>query len=119
MGCLVREGAIKCRPGRWVAKSIVVAGLAVRGLIQVSYEIRNAEPLSVYVYTCGSGNSLTQRSSTSKELRFETGPVIRALNLMRLIDTKTASYRHFSKANIDFPSKIPEQFADLPRRRRK
>jgi S-adenosylmethionine synthetase len=52
-GPLVREGALKCRAGRWVAKLIFAAGLADRGLIQVSYEIGNAEPLSVYVDTCG------------------------------------------------------------------
>ena len=40
---------------RWVAKSIVHAGLARRVLLQVSYAIGVAHPLSLHVETYGSG----------------------------------------------------------------
>merc|ERR1712048_1099622 len=40
---------------RWVAKSIVNAGLARRVLVQVSYAIGVAHPLSLHVETYGSG----------------------------------------------------------------
>lgn len=40
---------------RWVAKSLVSAGLAKRILVQLSYAIGIAEPLSLYVDTYGSG----------------------------------------------------------------
>ena len=40
---------------RWVAKSVVAAGLARRCLLQVSYAIGIAEPLSVSVITYGTG----------------------------------------------------------------
>jgi S-adenosylmethionine synthetase len=39
--------------GRWIAKSLVTAGLARRALVQLSYAIGVAEPLSLYVDTYG------------------------------------------------------------------
>merc|ERR1712065_33466 len=41
---------------RWVAKSLVKAGLCKRVLVQVSYAIGVAEPLSVTVFDYGTGN---------------------------------------------------------------
>jgi S-adenosylmethionine synthetase len=55
------------------------------------------------------------RHQKSFDLRL--GLIIRAFNLTRPIGTKTASYRHFSKTDIEAPSKIPKQFESLPRRR--
>ena len=40
---------------RWIAKSLVAAGLARRCLVQLSYAIGVAEPLSIYVDTYGTG----------------------------------------------------------------
>jgi S-adenosylmethionine synthetase len=40
---------------RWVAKSLVTAGLARRVLVQVSYAIGVAKPLSLHVDSYGSG----------------------------------------------------------------
>ena len=40
---------------RWVAKSVVAAGLARRCLLQVSYAIGISEPLSISVLTYGTG----------------------------------------------------------------
>lgn len=52
---------------RWVAKSIVAAGLAHRCLVQLSYAIGVSYPLSIFVDTYGTG--LTRcgplKSSTS------------------------------------------------------
>merc|ERR1719213_1121152 len=47
-----RSAAYYCR---WIAKSIVAAGLAERALVQVSYAIGVPEPLSVFVDTYGTG----------------------------------------------------------------
>lgn len=38
---------------RWVAKSLVAAGLCRRALVQLSYAIGVAEPLSIFVETYG------------------------------------------------------------------
>merc|ERR1719364_281936 len=46
-----RSAAYYCR---WIAKSIVAAGLAERAIVQLSYAIGVAEPLSVFVDTYGS-----------------------------------------------------------------
>jgi len=40
---------------RWVAKSLVKAGLCRRVLVQVSYAIGVAEPLSIFVSSYGTG----------------------------------------------------------------
>jgi S-adenosylmethionine synthetase len=40
--------------GRWIAKSLVAAGLCDRCLVQVSYAIGVARPLSVFVNSYGS-----------------------------------------------------------------
>lgn len=45
---------------RWVAKSIVAAGLARRCLVQLSYSIGIASPLSVFVDTYGTGTKPDQ-----------------------------------------------------------
>ncbi len=39
----------------FIAKSLVAAGLARRALVQLSYAIGVAEPLSIYVDTYGTG----------------------------------------------------------------
>ena len=38
---------------RWVAKSLVKGGLAKRAIVQVSYAIGVAEPMSIYVNSYG------------------------------------------------------------------
>ena len=45
---------------RWVAKSLVAAGLCRRCLVQVSYAIGVAEPLSVTVDHYGTGTKFSQ-----------------------------------------------------------
>jgi S-adenosylmethionine synthetase len=42
------------------------------------------------------------------------GPIIRLINLTRPIATKTTSYKHFSRTDIQLPSEIPKQVEDLP-----
>merc|ERR1712154_288956 len=46
-----RSAAYACR---WMAKSIVKAGLCKRALVQLSYAIGVAKPLSLFVETYGS-----------------------------------------------------------------
>jgi S-adenosylmethionine synthetase len=43
---------------RWVAKSLVAAGLCHRVLVQVSYSIGISYPLSIFVDTYGTGKSI-------------------------------------------------------------
>lgn len=96
---------------RWVAKSIVAAGLAERCLVQVSYGIGIAEPLSVFVDTYGTGkktdSEITQIVTDNFDLR--PGRIIRDLNLLRPIYSKTAAYGHFGRDDKDFTWEIPKK----------
>jgi S-adenosylmethionine synthetase len=75
---------------RWVAKSLVAAGLCHRVLVQLSYAIGVSYPLSVFVDSYGtSGRSgktdaeLTEIVKNNFDLR--PGALIRDLNLRRLV----------------------------------
>ncbi|CAM4754291.1 unnamed protein product [Rotaria magnacalcarata] len=95
-----RSGAYAAR---WVAKSLVKAKLCRRCLVQVSYSIAIAEPLSITVFSYGTS------SKTNKELleivnnNFDLRPgiIIRDLKLKNPIYTKTACYGHFGRP--EFP----------------
>eukprot|EP01099_Mayorella_cantabrigiensis_P009074 TRINITY_DN986_c0_g2_i3.p1 TRINITY_DN986_c0_g2~~TRINITY_DN986_c0_g2_i3.p1 ORF type:complete len:401 (-),score=119.63 TRINITY_DN986_c0_g2_i3:151-1305(-) len=96
---------------RWVAKSVVAAGLADRVLFQVSYSIGVAEPLSVYVDTYGTG----KRPDTEildiikKNFDLRPGVIIRELNLRRPIYQKTAYHGHFGRDDPDFTWEVPKK----------
>lgn len=97
--------------GRWVAKSIVAAGLADRCLVQVSYGIGIAKPLSVFVDTYGTGKKsdaeITEIVNNNFDLR--PGRLIRDLNLLRPIYSKTAAYGHFGRDDPDFTWEVPKK----------
>ncbi|KAK1921333.1 putative methionine adenosyltransferase [Papiliotrema laurentii] len=82
---------------RWIAKSLVAAGLAKRALVQLSYAIGVAEPLSIFVDSYGTGAKsdaeLVQIIRNNFNLR--PGVIVRDLNLQKPQYLKTASYGHF------------------------
>ncbi|KAF8623474.1 hypothetical protein AX15_006258 [Amanita polypyramis BW_CC] len=82
---------------RWIAKSLVAAGLARRVLVQLSYAIGVAEPLSIFVDTYGTGirsdRELVEVIRNNWDLR--PGVIVRELHLQRPQYLKTASYGHF------------------------
>ena len=84
---------------RWAAKSLVKAGLCERVLIQVSYAIGVAKPLSVNVETYGTGKKSDEELVVILEQNFDLRPgcIIRDLNLKRAIYQKTAAYGHFGR----------------------
>jgi S-adenosylmethionine synthetase len=84
---------------RWAAKSLVKAGLAQRVLIQVSYAIGVAKPLSVNVETYGTGKKSEEELVKIVENNFDLRPgcLIRDLQLKRPIYQKTAAYGHFGR----------------------
>jgi len=96
---------------RWMAKSLVAAGLCSRCLVQVSYAIGVAKPLSVFVETYG-----TERKSKEEILQIidknfdlRPGVIRRELNLRRPIYAKTASYGHFGRNDVDFLWEQPKK----------
>ncbi|XP_075240306.1 S-adenosylmethionine synthase-like [Convolutriloba macropyga] len=94
---------------RWVAKSLVKAGLCNRVLVQVSYAIGIAEPLSLYLNTYGTGvksdNDITQIVNDNFDLR--PGIIIRDLKLKTPFYEESAKYGHFGRK--EFPWEVPKE----------
>ena len=87
---------------RWVAKTIVAAGLAKRCEIQVAYAIGVAHPLSINVETFGTGVISDERiaEAVSKVFDLRPGAIIRDLKLRRPIYQQTAAYGHFGRDDL-------------------
>jgi len=103
-----RSGAYAAR---WIAKSIVAAGLAARALVQVSYAIGVAKPLSVHVDTYGTGNKPDSEilEIVLKNFDLRPGVLSRDLDLLRPIYQKTASGGHFGRNDPDFKWETPRK----------
>jgi S-adenosylmethionine synthetase len=84
---------------RWVAKNIVEAKLARRCEVQVAYAIGVARPVSVMVYSFGTGSLPDCTLEKMVEEVFDLTPkgIIDALKLKRPIYRPTASYGHFGR----------------------
>jgi len=92
-----RSAAYYCR---WIAKSLVSAGLAERALVQVSYAIGVAEPLSVFVDTYGTGVKSDPEilAIIHKNFDMRAGMLVRELDMLKPKYKKTAAYGHFGNA---------------------
>lgn len=89
---------------RHVAKNIVAAGLAKRCEVQVAYSIGVPEPLSIMVYTYGTGVIPDQQilDIIKNTFSFKPAAMISYLNMLRPIFKKTAVYGHFGRPDPDF-----------------
>ncbi|MFI5123287.1 MAG: methionine adenosyltransferase [Vicinamibacteria bacterium] len=88
---------------RYVAKNVVAAGLADRCQLQVAYAIGVAHPMSVNVDCFGTEAIPLARIEqlVSEHFDLRPGAIIRDLDLMRPIYTKTAAYGHFGRDDRD------------------
>jgi S-adenosylmethionine synthetase len=89
--------------GRWVAKNVVAAGLAKKCELQFAYAIGHPSPLSVHVDTFGT-HTVDEEAIERAVLAtfsFKPADIIKQLNLLRPIYSKTTNYGHFGK--IDDP----------------
>lgn len=84
---------------RWIAKSLVAAGLARRCLIQLCYAIGVAQPLSIHVDTYGSSHYSTSAlvKIVNENFDLRPGAIARDLQLMRPFYEKTACFGHFGR----------------------
>lgn len=89
---------------RWVAKSLVKTGLCKRVLVQVSYAIGVAEPLSVFISSYGTGiksdSDLLKIVKANFDLR--PGKIVKDLDLKRPFYQKTACYGHFGREEFSW-----------------
>jgi len=94
---------------RWIAKSLIKAGLARRCLVQLSYAIGVAEPLSLYVDTYGTSNKSSDElvEIIRKNFDMRPGVIVKELNLTNPIYCQTAKNGHFSDQS--FPWEQPKE----------
>ncbi|CAD0094982.1 unnamed protein product [Aureobasidium mustum] len=83
---------------RWIAKSLVKAGLARRCLVQLSYAIGVAEPLSLFVESYGTSDKSSDElvEIIRKNFDLRPGVIVKELNLTNPIYNRTAKNGHFS-----------------------
>jgi S-adenosylmethionine synthetase len=98
---------------RWIAKSLVHSKLAKRVLVQLSYAIGVAKPLSVFVDTYGTGTKSDSEILHIIEKNFDLRPgcIIRDLKLLRPVYQKTSCYGHFGREDPDFTWEQPKNLA--------
>jgi S-adenosylmethionine synthetase len=82
-----------------VAKNIVAAGLATRAEIQFAYAIGHPKPVSVCVDTFGTGTASDEQitDAVQEVFSFKPADIVKQLNLLRPIYSKTTNYGHFGK----------------------
>lgn len=84
---------------RWVAKSLVKAGLCKRVLVQIAYAIGIAEPLSITVFSYGTSTKSEQELLKIVKENFDLRPgrIVKDLQLKNPIYQKTSAYGHFGR----------------------
>ncbi|MDR1442582.1 MAG: methionine adenosyltransferase [Bifidobacteriaceae bacterium] len=84
---------------RWVAKNLVAAGLAKRCEVRVAYAIGAAEPVSVAVDSFGTGQVPDEvlARAVSQVFDLRPGAIIAALDLLRPVYRRTATFGHFGR----------------------
>lgn len=98
--------------GRYVAKSLVANKLCNRVLVQVSYAIGLADPLSIFVDSYGTvKEGMTDDDLiriTKNNFNFRPGNIIKELDLKRPIYQKSAAFGHFGRCDPDFTWETPK-----------
>ncbi|MDQ3931971.1 MAG: methionine adenosyltransferase [Actinomycetota bacterium] len=96
-----RSGAYAAR---WVAKTVVAAGLASRVELQIAYAIGVAHPVSMMLETFGTEQADPDHILKGIREVFDLRPaaIIRNLDLRRPIYQATAAYGHFGRSGAAF-----------------
>ncbi|CAN5359184.1 methionine adenosyltransferase [soil metagenome] len=91
---------------RWVAKTIVAAGLADRVELQVAYAIGVAQPVSLMLDTFGTETQDPDKILAGVREIFDLRPaaIIRDLGLRQPIFKPTAAYGHFGRDEFPWES---------------
>ena len=86
---------------RWIAKNMVAAGVAREMLVQVSYAIGVAQPVSLFVNTFGTArHGLTDAAiadAISRLFDLRPAAIVHDLNLKQPIYEETARYGHMGR----------------------
>ena len=100
---------------RYMAKTIVAAGLAKKCQIELAYAIGVAKPVSVLVDTFGTGKVSDEVLAAAISRTFDLRPaaIIDTLQLRRPIYSQTAAYGHFGRADLDLPWEKTDRVDEL------
>jgi S-adenosylmethionine synthetase len=105
--------------GRYVAKNIVAAGIATSAEIQFAYAIGYPDPVSVCVNTFGTAKDGVTDEQIEKAVcelfSFKPANIIKQLNLLRPIYSKTTNYGHFGKTDPDITWERTDKVEELKR----
>jgi len=101
--------------GRYVAKNIVVAGLALSAEIQFAYAIGYPDPVSVCINTFGTGvvSDEELERAVAEVFSFKPAAIIKQLDLLRPIYLKTTNYGHFGKTDPDITWEKTDKVVEL------
>ena len=85
--------------GRYVAKNVVAAGLADRCEVQFAYAIGHPNPVSIHIDTFGTSKVDEQKieRAVTSVFSFKPADIVKQLNLLRPIYSRTTNYGHFGK----------------------
>ena len=108
---------------RHIAKNLVAAGVADQILVELSYAIGIAEPLSIYVETYNSPRPEALKGMTDGEIArrigklFDLRPaaIVKRFGLKNPIFEATASYGHFGNRPYTKTEKVWENGAEVER----
>jgi S-adenosylmethionine synthetase len=103
--------------GRWVAKNIVAAGLATKVEIQFAYAIGHPRPVSIHIDTFGTGVTSDDKilAAVKKVFSFNPADIVKQLDLLRPIYSKSTNYGHFGKEDCDLPWERTDKVEALKR----
>lgn len=100
---------------RYIAKNIVAAGLADKCEVQLAYAIGVADPVSVMINSFQTAKVSPDKIAAAVREVFPLQPrkIIEALDLLRPIYAKTASYGHFGRTEPEFTWERTDRVDDL------
>ena len=100
---------------RYIAKNVVASGLADKCTIQLAYAIGVAEPVSIMIFTDKSNHVAEHKIEQIIRRNFDLTPkgIIKTLDLLRPIYSKTAAYGHFGRTEPEFTWERTDKIKDL------
>ena len=107
-----RSGAYSARH---IAKNLVKAGLVKKALIQISYAIGLAEPISIWFndFNSSKAEGINWIDLISKNWNLKPSAVIKDLDLLHRDYKKTAVYGHFGREDENFTWEKTDKVEDL------
>jgi len=100
---------------RYVAKNLVAAGVCDKATLQIAYAIGVSKPVSIYVDTHGTATVDEELITECVEALFDLTPkgIMEALDLLRPIYRKTATYGHFGREDVEFSWEKTDKVEDI------